>query len=155
MPAASQFVFSTNWKSVLAGSKRAIRISETAKVTMVVHSAIQRAVRLAASSPPRASSQTKSAPSSGRNVTTERIGQVVILLASHAEHEPGDQAGDADQHREGIVIEVAGLQLDDIARHIQHPRRDAVRTETVDDEAIALLPQEAADPLGGPHEDQV
>ena len=52
--AANQVDSSTNWKSVLAGSKRVTRISDTANVTTVVHSAIQRAVRLAASSPPRA-----------------------------------------------------------------------------------------------------
>lgn len=55
MPVASQDAFSTNWKSVEAGSNRATRISDTAKVISVVHSAIQRAVRLAVSSPPRAS----------------------------------------------------------------------------------------------------
>ena len=53
MPLASQFAFSTNWKSALAASKRQTRISDTANVTSVVHSAIQRELRRAASSSPR------------------------------------------------------------------------------------------------------
>jgi hypothetical protein len=53
MPLASHADFSTNWKSVTPGSKRQTRISDTAKVTSVVHSAIQRALRCAASSSPR------------------------------------------------------------------------------------------------------
>src|SRR6201995_3048340 len=112
MPVASHKVFSTNWKSVCAGSKRQTKISETAKVTSVVHSAIQRELRRAASSSPRLI-QTTSAPTSGRKVTTERMGQVTISLASH-EHEPGDETGDADQHRKGVVIEIAGLDPHDV-----------------------------------------
>ncbi len=45
-----------------------------AKVTSVVHIATQRAVPLASGSLPR-TSMMNSAPSSGRKVTTERIGQ--------------------------------------------------------------------------------
>ena len=55
MPLASHGAFSTNWKSGCAGSKRQTRISDTAKVISVVHSAIQRALRCAASSLPRLS----------------------------------------------------------------------------------------------------
>src|ERR1700756_1920990 len=153
MPVASHDVFSTNWKSVCAGSKRDTRISEIPKVTSVVHSAIQRELRLAASSSPRLI-QTTSAPNSGRKVTTDRMGQVTISLASH-EHEPGDQAGDADQHREGVVIEVAGLDLDDVAGDVEHPRRHAIGAEAVDDGAIALFPELIADPFRRPHEDQL
>ena len=53
MPVASHEAFSTNWKSVCAGSKRHTSISERPKVTSVVHSAIQRELRRAASSSPR------------------------------------------------------------------------------------------------------
>src|SRR5215470_10655091 len=109
MPVASHDVFSTYWKSVCTGSNRHTRISETPKVTSVVQSAIQRELRRAASSSPRLI-QTISAPSSGRKVTTDRMGQVTISLASH-EHEPGDQPCDADQHRKGVVVEIAGLDL--------------------------------------------
>src|SRR5215475_2588845 len=153
MPVASQDVFSTYWKSVCAGSKRHTKISEMPKVTSVVHSAIQRELRRAASSSPRLI-QTISAPNSGRKVTTDRMGQVTISLASH-EHEPGDQARDADQHREGVVIEIAGLNLDDVARDVEHAGRHTVGTEAVDDGAVTLLPELIADPFGRPHEDQI
>jgi hypothetical protein len=46
-------------------------------VFRVAHSAIHRAVPRARRSLPRASSMTSSAPNSGRNVTTERIGQFI------------------------------------------------------------------------------
>src|ERR1700759_1220722 len=123
------------------------------KVTSVVHSAIQRELRRAASSSPRLI-QTTSAPRSGRKVTTDRMGQVTISLASN-EHDPGDQACDADQHREGVMIEIAGLNLDDVAGDVEHPRRYAVGTEAVDDGTVALLPELIADPFGRPHENQV
>ena len=63
--------------------------------------------------------------------------------------------GDPDQHRKGVVIEVAGLDLHDVAGDIEHPRRDAVRAEAVDDVAVALLPEEVADPLRRTDEDEV
>src|ERR1700761_1432343 len=148
MPVASHDVFSTNWKSVCDGSKRQTRISEMPKVTSVVHSAIQRELRRAASSSPR-TIQTSNAPNSGRKVTTDRIGQVTISMASQ-EHEPRDQPGDADQHGEGIVIEVAGLDAHDVAGDVEHPRRDTIRAEAVDDGTVALLPELIADPFRRP-----
>ena len=72
----SQGRFSTNWKSAEAGSKRQTRMSEIAKVMSVVHSATQRALRAPASS--SRSMAMNSAPTSGRKVTTERIGQLAI-----------------------------------------------------------------------------
>src|ERR1700761_8885913 len=153
MPVASHDVFSTNWKSVCDGSKRHTRISDRPKVTSVVHSAIQRELRRAASSSPRLI-QTSSAPNTGRKVTTDRIGQVTISLASR-EHEPSDETGNADQHREGVVIEIAGLDLDDVAGDVEHPRRHAIGTEAVDDHAVALFPELIADPFRGPHKDHI
>ena len=76
---------------------------------------------------------------------TERIGQLDIS-ALPREHEPGDERRDADQHGEGVVIEIAGLQPHDVAGHVEHARRDAVRPEAVDQPAVAALPQEAAEP---------
>ena len=60
--------------------------SEIAKVTSVVHSATQRAVPRASGPSPR-TSMMNSAPTSGRKVTTERIGQFmsfprIIVCAS-------------------------------------------------------------------------
>jgi hypothetical protein len=51
-------------------------MSEIAKVMSVVHSATQRALRMAASSSRRNAMNT--APAIGRKMTTERIGQLVI-----------------------------------------------------------------------------
>ena len=50
-----------------------------AKVTSVVHSATQRAVPLRERARCRARSMMNSAPSSGRKVTTERIGQIASV----------------------------------------------------------------------------
>ena len=61
----------------------------------------------------------------------------------------------ADHHGEGVVIEVAGLQTHDAAGHVAHRRGHAIGPEAVDDEAVALLPQEAAEPHGRTHEDEV
>ena len=77
----SQGCFSTNWNSGEVGSKRHTITSEMAKVTSVVHSATQRAVPLASASLPR-TSMMNSAPSSGRKVTTERIGQFMFISAT-------------------------------------------------------------------------
>ena len=71
----SQGLSSTNWNCAVSGSKSRHRMSDSAKVMSVVHSAMKRALRKALSSPPR-SSTIRIAPSSGRKVTVERIGQL-------------------------------------------------------------------------------
>src|SRR6185312_2008746 len=144
----SQSCFSTNWNSADAGSKCLMSRSEIAKVTTVAHSAIQRDVPRAIGELPRAISAMRIAPSSGRKVTTERIGQVIYLNPSmHREHEPGDDGRRADQHGEGVVIEVAALQPHDVARDVEHARRHAVGAEAVDQPAVSALPERAAEPL--------
>src|SRR5262245_10619668 len=70
-------------------------------------------------------------------------------------HEPCHEGGDTDQHGEGIVEEIAGLQPYHSLGDIEDARRDAVRTEAVDQPAVALLPQEAAEPLGRIDENEV
>src|SRR3569623_1030803 len=150
----SQSCFSTNWNSAEAVSKCLINRIETAKVTIVVHSAIQREVPRAMAELPRAISAMRIAPSSGRKVTTERIGQVICRNPSvHREHEPGDDRRRADQHGEGVVIEVAALEAHDVARDVEDARGDAGGAEAVDQPAVAALPQRAAEPLGRAHED--
>ena len=72
-----------------------------------------------------------------------------------AEHEPGDERRDADHHGEGVVVEIAGLQSHHVARDAQHPLRHAVGPEAVDQPAVAVLPQEAAEPHRRPDEDDV
>src|SRR5665213_2575641 len=141
----SQGCFSTNWNSGELGSKRHTITSEIAKVTSVVHIATQRAVPRASRLLPR-TSMMNSAPSSGRNVTTERMGQF-RFMSFHRQHEPGDEGGRADQHGEGVMVEVAGLQPHHVARHVEHARRDAVRPQAVDQPTVAALPQEAAERL--------
>src|SRR5215208_6348218 len=154
MPVASQACFSTNWNSASRGSKCQSITSEVAKVTKVVHSANQRALR--APSPPPGSNRISSTPRSGRKVTTERIGQLMLFpqpsaypetgfhprsasrtyfpgawLVHPRKHEPGNESCRADQHGEGIMIKKTGLQPHDIAGDVKHARRHAVRTKTV------------------------
>ncbi len=61
------------------------------------------------------------------------------------EHEGRDDDGDADQHGEGIVVDIAGLQPHDPVGHVDDTGRDPIRAEAVDDGAVALLPEDAAD----------
>ena len=63
-------------------------------------------------------------------------------VASRREHEPGDERRNADQHREGVVVDVAGLQPHHVAGDVEHAGRDAVGTEAVDDRAVAALPEQ-------------
>ncbi len=53
------------------------------------------------------------------------------------------------------MIEVAALELDGAAGDIEHPCRNAVRAQAVDDGPVALLPEEVAEPLGGADEQEV
>src|SRR5260370_32036348 len=120
MVPASHGFLSTNWNSGELGSKRHTRMSEITKVISVVHIATQRALRAIEGSSPR-SAMMNSAPSSGRNVVTERIGQLAISLPPAHKHEPKDEARNADQHGKRVMIHVAGLQAHNVAGHVQHP----------------------------------
>src|SRR5262249_45796751 len=108
MVPASHGFLSTNWNSGEPGSKRHTKISDIAKVINVVHNATQRALRAMEASSPRITMMNMT-PSSGRNVVTERMGQLVISVPPAGKHEPSDEGGDADQHGKGVVIQVAGL----------------------------------------------
>src|SRR5229473_1867333 len=154
MVPASHGLLSTNWNSGEPASKRHTRISETAKVISVVHIATQRALRATEGSSPRIAMM-NSAPSSGRNTVTERIGQLTISVSPARKHEPGDESRNADQHGERIVIHVAGLQAHNVARDVKDPRRDAVGTEAVDQPAVAALPQQATKPQRRTYDDDV
>jgi hypothetical protein len=70
--------FSTNWKSGVAVSKFTHSSSDSAKVISEVHSATARALRATTASSPR-TSMMNTAPTSGRKVTSERIGQVAVM----------------------------------------------------------------------------
>src|SRR4030095_12355527 len=103
MPSAgTQSIFSSNWKPALVASKRAHRISEIRKGPPEVTIAMLRQLRSTASFGPLTIRQ-KNAPTRGRKVTSERMGQLVIVLPH--EHEVGDEGCHADQHHEGVVVE--------------------------------------------------
>src|SRR5689334_3870582 len=150
----SHAAVSTNWKPGSEGLNSIQMNSETTKVTSVVHREIQKMLRRAASSSPLIR-RTSSAPSVGRKVTTERMGQVIMGPPSQCEQHVRDQRRDADQHGKGIVVEVARLQLHHAVGHIHHAGGDAIRAEAVDEPAVALLPEEAAEPLRRADEENV
>src|SRR3984893_5870228 len=139
MVPASQGFLSTNWNSGEPAAKRHSFGREIAKVISVVHSAAQRALRAMEASSPRIATM-NSAPSSGRKVVTERIGQLAISVPPTGKHEPSDEGRNADQHGKCIVIHVSGLQAHDITHDVQHPCRDAVGPEAVDQPTVAAFP---------------
>src|SRR5260370_18545640 len=79
--AGPQAGFSPNWKPALVTAKRAHSSSEIRKVTTEVSSAALLQLRSTASFGPLTTRQ-NSAPTSGRNVTSERMGQLDIGLTS-------------------------------------------------------------------------
>src|SRR5262245_11928997 len=123
LSAGTQSSFSSNWKPALVLSKRAHSASEIRKVASEVISAALRQFRSTASLGPFTTRQ-KAAPTSGRKVTSERIGQFIVL--PHEQHEVGHQRRHADQHDERIVIEVTALEAAEHGAEILRPRRDAV-----------------------------
>src|SRR5215467_3155788 len=139
MVPASQGFLSTNWNSGEPASKRHTRISEITNVIRVVHSATQRALRAMEASSPRIAMM-NNAPSNGRNVVTERMGQLAISAPPIGKHEPGDKDRDADQHGKRVVVHVASLQAHDVARHDQYRRREAVGPKAVNQPTVAAFP---------------
>ena len=123
------------------------------KVTSVVHSAIQRALSSVASLSPRRTQDQQRADQRQDQQAGEDP------RAGHQRIPPNRyqvaNARDADQHREGVVVDVAGLQPHDVARHVEHARGDAVGAEPVDDRAVAALPEQPADAERRPHEQEV
>src|SRR3954468_10857050 len=153
LSAGIQGTFSSNWKAALVGSKCIHSSSDTRKVTSEVIRAALRQLRSTASFGPLTTRQ-NSAPTRGRKVTTERIGQLTIAL-SHEQHEVADEGGDADQHDEGVVIQVTALEAAQHTGEILRARGDAVGAQPVDSGAVALLPEHAADRQGGLDEHRV
>src|SRR5579875_3928615 len=147
---------STNWKSEVEGSKRTQMTSDKARSTSDVQSAIQRALRATSASAPRRIMM-QSTPKVGRKVTRLSSGQLSIALTSaDLEQEiPRHQHDDADQHREGIVIEVTGLEAARADGKAPRCRRKAVRAEAVDGRAIAFLPEAIADCHCGAHDEEI
>src|SRR5579872_820052 len=155
MPKAGiQSASSTNWKSALVRSKRNQSTSETNSVMSDVHNARNRALRATASASPRRN-RISAAPTSGRKVTTERMGHPFMARSPEPEQVPADQQDDADQHGKGVVIDIARLEAPGAARQHAGHARNSVGPEPVDDGAVAALPQAISDPLGRPHEEEV
>src|SRR5690625_887075 len=93
----------------------------------------------------------KKTPTSGRKVTRESNGQVLIAgppSPRRPEHVPGDQQDKADHHCEGIVVEIAALQPDRAMRQAARCACDAVRAQAVDQRPVTQFPQAAADEEG-------
>src|SRR5579864_9335701 len=104
----TQASFSSNWKPDLVPSNCAHSTSDSRKVTPEVIIAALRQLRSTASLGPLTTRQ-KAAPTNGRKVTSETIGQLFIGLPQHQD-EVGHRRRDTDQHDEGVVIEVAALE---------------------------------------------
>ena len=68
---------------------------------------------------------------------------------------PGDQSGNAGQHDEGVVVEIAALQTRRAARNVQGRRGDAVGPNAVDQVAVAGLPKTTAEGEGRAYENLV
>src|SRR5471030_3350049 len=113
-----QASFSSNWKPGLVPSNRAHSISEIRKVTMEVIIAALRQLRSTASFGPLTTRQ-NNAPTSGRNVTRERIGQLDIGPLPHHHDEVRHERRDAQKHHERVLIEEAALEADEHAGHVQ------------------------------------
>src|SRR6202051_3778091 len=73
---------------------------------------------------------------------------------SHTEI-PGRQRGGAKQHRESVMVDIAGLQAHRTAGDVEDARRDAVRSEAVDDHAVTALPKQTADCESRTNEEEV
>src|SRR4051794_37182114 len=153
LSAGIQATFSSNWKAALVGSKCIHSSSDTRKVTSEVIIAALRQLRSTASLGPCTTRQ-NSAPTTGRKVTTERIGQLTIAL-SHEQHEVADEGGDADQHDKGVVEQISALEAAQHAGQILRSCGDAVGAKPVDGGTVALLPEHAADRQRGLHEHRV
>src|SRR5262245_56518527 len=131
---------SSNWKPGLVRSNPNHSSRESRNTADEVHSATQRALRATCASSPRMPAM-KTAPTSGRKVMiVRRWGMLLTISPSAAEQIPGHQDDDADQHREGVVIDVAGLQPGRLLGDILRDRGDAVGAKPIDDLAVPALP---------------
>src|SRR3546814_7552084 len=82
-----------------------------------------------------------STPTSGRKMTRERTGQSLIMTSGSEGQVPAHQGDHPNQHREGVVIDVPGLQPPGACRQAAGQRRYPVRPQAVDDGAVAALPE--------------
>src|SRR5215813_4308075 len=117
---------SSNWKPGLLRSKPNHSRRDSRNTADDVHNATQRALRVTCMSSPRVLAM-MTAPTSGRNVMiVRRWGILFTISPSAAEQIPGHQDDDTDQHRERVVIDVAGLQLRRLLGDVLRYRSDTV-----------------------------
>src|SRR5512133_3548175 len=156
LKAGIQTALSCIWKSAVPGSKLNQMPSDSRNVATEVSSATLRVLRATTSGWPRMAT-IKAAPSSGRNVTSERTGKLANVGAStgHAKQIPGDENQHADQHGEGVVEDVAGLQPYRAAGDPHGGGGDAVGPDPVDQRPVPTLPQAPPESERRPHEDGV
>src|SRR5712671_3938452 len=149
----TQSARSTNWKSAVLGSNSNHSTSDSTKSISDVHNAMLRALRATTASSPRAI-RMKAVPTSGKKVTSERSGQWITaaFLRSPREQVPGHDRNEPDHHREGVMIEVAGLQSARLPRQVAGHRGNPVRTEPIDDCTVARFPQPLAEHKSSSHE---
>src|ERR1700722_4700445 len=150
----SQRASSTSWKSPRVGSKSAQTQKASPRSARVKKSAIQRAFRATSASVPR-STIIQSTAASGRKMTRLRIAFVIASPDQRQQVIPRHQHDDADQHGEGVVVEIPRLQPAHDHRDVQRGDRDSVRSESVDDGTVALLPQATAQPKCRPDEQEI
>src|SRR5690242_14016052 len=130
---------STNWNWARVGSKAPQSAIASARSMSEVQSAIQRALRATASASPR-SMKMSTTPAIGRKVTSVRMGKFSIAASEDLPEEiPGDEQHHADQHHEGVVVEVSGLQQARPDRKARRCARCQIRTKAIDDGAVTLL----------------
>src|SRR5947209_1398165 len=97
------------------------------------------------------------APTSGRKVTSERSGQwlTAMFRRSAREQVPRHQRDEANHHREGIVVQISGLEAAGLVCEVAGYRGDAVGAEAVDHCAVAGFPQTLAEHESGADEHPV
>src|SRR4051794_4365566 len=148
-----QGTFSTNCMAAVEVSNWPYSGSVTRKLTSAPIRATQRTVRAWSSRP----SASRMAPNTiGVQMASERSPTFILVLPSLlqpvADHGPADEVRHehhhAQQHREGVVIDVAGLHPADHAGEPAHRARAAVDEHAFDDALVAALPQPGAERAG-------
>src|SRR5204863_8290243 len=81
-------------------------------------------------------------PTRGRNVTSDRSGQWLMARPRSPRHQiPGDQGADTEQHGEGVVVDIAGLQPASFPRQFARRGGNAVAPKAIDDRRLARVSQ--------------
>ena len=132
---------SSNWKAAVVVSNWTQRNSDSSNVIIDVHRATLRAFRLTTSASPPGMARMNPAPTRGRKVTRDRIGNSVIAPSARLTQQvPGDQEHDTAQHGKGVMVKITALQTPRPARQGAGRRRHPVGTDAVDQGAVAGFP---------------